>query len=84
VLVAAIHVDLPTVCVVAMVVGARGQTYEQVIVKRLAAFEEMPALLILCSGKIGSLTKIEGLMENFHGCSRCDDDLSCYGSFNSL
>ncbi|KAI1320687.1 hypothetical protein EDD11_010221 [Mortierella claussenii] len=57
--VAAIPVGLPTVCSVTMAVGARALAYKQVIVKRLAAVEEMSALSVLCSDKTGTLTKNE-------------------------
>ncbi|KAF9438547.1 hypothetical protein BGZ76_006929 [Entomortierella beljakovae] len=57
--VAAIPVGLPTVCSVTMAVGARGLASKQVIVKRLAAVEEMSALSIICSDKTGTLTKNE-------------------------
>ncbi|KAG0293477.1 hypothetical protein BGZ98_002154 [Dissophora globulifera] len=57
--VAAIPVGLPTVCSVTMAVGARGLATKQVIVKRLAAVEEMSALSVLCSDKTGTLTKNE-------------------------
>ena len=50
-------VGLPTVFVVAMVVGVRDQVYKQVIVKRLAVVNEMSALLILCPDKTGSRTR---------------------------
>ncbi|KAF9159595.1 hypothetical protein DFQ26_006377 [Actinomortierella ambigua] len=54
--VAAIPVGLPTVMAVTMAVGARGLAAKQVIVKRLAAVEEMSSLSILCSDKTGTLT----------------------------
>ncbi|KAF9574128.1 hypothetical protein EC968_007380 [Mortierella alpina] len=57
--VAAIPVGLPTVCSVTMAVGARGLAAKQVIVKRLAAVEEMSALSVLCSDKTGTLTNNE-------------------------
>ncbi|KAF9117204.1 hypothetical protein BGX27_000053 [Mortierella sp. AM989] len=57
--VAAIPVGLPTVCSVTMAVGARGLASKKVIVKRLAAVEEMSALSVLCSDKTGTLTKNE-------------------------
>ena len=57
--VAAIPVGLPTVMAVTMAVGARGLAQKQVIVKRLAAVEEMSSLSILCSDKTGTLTKNE-------------------------
>ncbi|ORZ14852.1 H(+)-ATPase [Lobosporangium transversale] len=57
--VAAIPVGLPTVCAVTMAVGARGLASKKVIVKRLAAVEEMSALSILCSDKTGTLTMNE-------------------------
>ncbi|KAG0210122.1 hypothetical protein BGX28_009663 [Mortierella sp. GBA30] len=57
--VAAIPVGLPTVCSVTMAVGARGLASKQVIVKRLAAVEEMSALSVLCSDKTGTLTNNE-------------------------
>ncbi|KAI1314953.1 hypothetical protein EDD11_001538 [Mortierella claussenii] len=54
--VAAIPVGLPTVMAVTMAVGARGLAAKQVIVKRLAAVEEMSSLSVLCSDKTGTLT----------------------------
>ncbi|KAG0252344.1 hypothetical protein BG011_007027 [Mortierella polycephala] len=57
--VAAIPVGLPTVCSVTMAVGARGLAAKQVIVKRLAAVEEMSSLSVICSDKTGTLTKNE-------------------------
>ncbi|KAG0366178.1 hypothetical protein BGZ54_005701, partial [Gamsiella multidivaricata] len=54
--VAAIPVGLPTVMAVTMAVGARGLAKKQVIVKRLAAVEEMSSLSVLCSDKTGTLT----------------------------
>ncbi|KAG0054103.1 hypothetical protein BGZ83_011987 [Gryganskiella cystojenkinii] len=57
--VAAIPVGLPTVLAVTMAVGARGLAQKQVIVKRLAAVEEMSSLSVLCSDKTGTLTKNE-------------------------
>ncbi|KAF9197880.1 hypothetical protein BGZ49_001491 [Haplosporangium sp. Z 27] len=57
--VAAIPVGLPTVCTVTMAVGARSLASRKVIVKRLAAVEEMSALSVLCSDKTGTLTKNE-------------------------
>ncbi|KAF9579193.1 hypothetical protein BGW38_004642, partial [Lunasporangiospora selenospora] len=57
--VAAIPVGLPTVMAVTMAVGARKLASRQVIVKRLAAVEEMSSLNVLCSDKTGTLTKNE-------------------------
>ncbi|KAI9242470.1 MAG: plasma-membrane proton-efflux P-type ATPase [Podila humilis] len=57
--VAAIPVGLPTVMAVTMAVGARKLASQQVIVKRLAAVEEMSSLSVLCSDKTGTLTKNE-------------------------
>ncbi|KAF9404601.1 hypothetical protein BGZ94_004058 [Podila epigama] len=57
--VAAIPVGLPTVMAVTMAVGARKLAAQQVIVKRLAAVEEMSSLSVLCSDKTGTLTKNE-------------------------
>ncbi|KAF9351363.1 hypothetical protein BGX26_010625 [Mortierella sp. AD094] len=54
--VAAIPVGLPTVMAVTMAVGARSLAAKQVIVKRLAAVEEMSSLSVLCSDKTGTLT----------------------------
>ncbi|KAF9188576.1 hypothetical protein BGZ51_000517 [Haplosporangium sp. Z 767] len=54
--VAAIPVGLPTVMAVTMAVGARGLAAKQVIVKRLAAVEEMSSISVLCSDKTGTLT----------------------------
>lgn len=54
--VAAIPVGLPTVMAVTMAVGARGLAAKQVIIKRLAAVEEMSSLSVLCSDKTGTLT----------------------------
>ncbi|KAG0049059.1 hypothetical protein BGZ83_006066 [Gryganskiella cystojenkinii] len=54
--VAAIPIGLPTVLAVTMAVGARGLAVKQVIVKRLAAVEEMSSLSVLCSDKTGTLT----------------------------
>ena len=54
--VAAIPIGLPTVLAVTMAVGARGLAAKQVIVKRLAAVEEMSSLSVLCSDKTGTLT----------------------------
>ncbi|KAF9407567.1 hypothetical protein BGZ94_002646 [Podila epigama] len=54
--VAAIPVGLPTVMAVTMAVGARSLAAKQVIIKRLAAVEEMSSLSVLCSDKTGTLT----------------------------
>ncbi|KAF9101292.1 hypothetical protein BGX29_005808 [Mortierella sp. GBA35] len=54
--VASIPVGLPSVMAVTMAVGARSLAAKQVIVKRLAAVEEMASLNVLCSDKTGTLT----------------------------
>ncbi|KAF9334427.1 hypothetical protein BGZ91_010865 [Linnemannia elongata] len=54
--ISAIPIGLPSVMAVTMAVGARGLAAKQVIVKRLAAVEEMSALSLLCSDKTGTLT----------------------------
>ncbi|KAG0372755.1 hypothetical protein BGX24_012625, partial [Mortierella sp. AD032] len=54
--VASIPVGLPSVMAVTMAVGARFLATKQVIVKRLAAVEEMASLNVLCSDKTGTLT----------------------------
>ncbi|KAF9138996.1 hypothetical protein BGX30_008485 [Mortierella sp. GBA39] len=54
--ISAIPIGLPSVMAVTMAVGARGLAAKQVIVKRLAAVEEMSALSVLCSDKTGTLT----------------------------
>ncbi|KAF9920003.1 hypothetical protein FBU30_010277 [Linnemannia zychae] len=54
--VASIPVGLPSVMAVTMAVGARYLAARQVIVKRLAAVEEMASLNVLCSDKTGTLT----------------------------
>ncbi|KAG0275178.1 hypothetical protein BGZ95_009113 [Linnemannia exigua] len=51
-----IIVGLPSVMAVTMAVGARFLAAKQVIVKRLAAVEEMASLNVLCSDKTGTLT----------------------------
>ncbi|KAF9359215.1 hypothetical protein BGX34_008498 [Mortierella sp. NVP85] len=77
--VAAIPVGLPTVCAVTMAVGARGLAYKQVIVKRLAAVEEMSALSILCSDKTGTLTRNELTFDEPYLCDGfSEDDLLLY------
>ncbi|KAG0245952.1 plasma-membrane proton-efflux P-type ATPase [Mortierella sp. GBAus27b] len=72
--VAAIPVGLPTVCSVTMAVGARALAYKQVIVKRLAAVEEMSALTILCSDKTGTLTKNELTFDEPYLCDGFSED----------
>ncbi|KAI7854696.1 plasma-membrane proton-efflux P-type ATPase [Circinella umbellata] len=54
--IAAIPVGLPTVMSVTMAVGAKELARRQVIVKRLAAVEELSAISILCTDKTGTLT----------------------------
>lgn len=54
--VAAIPVGLPTVLSVTMAVGAEQLSVKKVIVKRLAAIEELASVSILCSDKTGTLT----------------------------
>ncbi|KAF9174369.1 hypothetical protein BGX20_011535 [Mortierella sp. AD010] len=77
--VAAIPVGLPTVCSVTMAVGARGLASKKVIVKRLAAVEEMSALSVLCSDKTGTLTKNELTFDEPYLCDGySDEDLLLY------
>ncbi|CAG8668914.1 21412_t:CDS:10 [Gigaspora rosea] len=54
--VAAIPVGLPTVLSVTMAVGAKQLAAKKVIIRRLAAVEELSAVSVLCSDKTGTLT----------------------------
>ncbi|CAG8525422.1 10969_t:CDS:10 [Cetraspora pellucida] len=54
--VAAIPVGLPTVLSVTMAVGAKQLAAKKVIIRRLAAIEELASVSILCSDKTGTLT----------------------------
>ncbi|CAG8533485.1 3442_t:CDS:10 [Dentiscutata erythropus] len=54
--VAAIPVGLPTVLSVTMAVGAKQLAKKQVIIRRLAAVEELASVSVLCSDKTGTLT----------------------------
>ncbi|CAG8531941.1 3743_t:CDS:10 [Scutellospora calospora] len=54
--VAAIPVGLPTVLSVTMAVGAKQLAAKKVIIKRLAAVEELASVSVLCTDKTGTLT----------------------------
>ncbi|KAF9438632.1 hypothetical protein BGZ76_006377 [Entomortierella beljakovae] len=72
--VAAIPVGLPTVMAVTMAVGARSLAAKQVIVKRLAAVEEMSSLSVLCSDKTGTLTLNELTFDEPYLCDGYSSD----------
>ncbi|PWA01801.1 hypothetical protein BB558_002092 [Smittium angustum] len=54
--ISAIPIGLPTVLSVTMTVGSKQLAKKHVIVKRLAAVEEMASISVLCSDKTGTLT----------------------------